>query len=100
MENKITKERISSKKKTEIVLELLRGVSIEELGRKNKVAVYEIGTWRQQFIEHGSMGFKKRPNDSKVSELERIIGKQQMEIELLKKKKTAFGKQKDNSSRP
>lgn len=92
MENKSKRLRISSKKKTEIVLELLRGVSLEELSRLNKVAVHEITAWRDAFIESGSKGFRRGKKDSTQSELERIIGKQQMEIELLKKKKTAFGK--------
>jgi transposase len=92
MENKSKKVRISSKKKTEIVLDLLRGISIEELSRLNKVAVHEITAWRNAFVENGSKGLKRGKKDSNQSELERIIGKQQMEIELLKKKKTAFGK--------
>jgi transposase-like protein len=97
MENKIKRRRISVKKKTEIVLELLRGASIEELSRQNKVAVHELTRWREQFIENGSLACKKSRNDSKVSELERIIGQQHIEIELLKKKTKGFGKIKDNS---
>lgn len=89
MENKVKRLRISSNKKTEIVLELLRGASLEELSRINKVAVHEITAWRNVFIESGSKGFKNVKKDGNQSELERIIGKQQMEIELLKKKKTA-----------
>ena len=97
MENKIKKSRISSKRKTEIVLELLRGASIEVLSRQNKVAVHQLTQWREQFIKHGSMGFKKSGNDTKVSELERIIGQQHIEIELLKKKTNGFGKTNGNS---
>ena len=97
MENKIGKGRISSKKKTEIVLELLRGISLEELSRKNKVAAHEITEWRDTFIKNGSYGFKRQNKGAKQAELERIIGRQQMEIELLKKKKTAFGKITGNS---
>jgi len=97
MENKNKTRRISSIKKTEIVLELLRGVSIEELSRQNKVAVHELVQWRAKFIENGSIGFKTIPKDSKVSELERIIGQQHIEIELLKKKQSGFGKIKSNS---
>ena len=97
MENKSKRVRISSKKKTDIVLELLRGVSLEELSRQNKVAVHEVTAWREAFIESGSKGFRRTKMDSKQSELERIVGKQQMEIELLKKKKTLFGKTKGNS---
>ncbi len=97
MENKSRKKRVSSKKKTEIVLELLRGGSIEELSRTNKVAVHELTSWREQFIATGSSAFKKVPRDSKVSDLERIIGRQHLEIELLKKKKTVYGKTNANS---
>jgi transposase len=97
MENKSKKTRVSSKKKTEIVLDLLRGVSLEELSRLNKVAVHEITAWRDAFVENGSKGFRQARKDGKQSELERIIGKQQMEIELLKKKKTVFGKTQGNT---
>ncbi len=97
MDNKIKITRLSSTKKTEIVLELLRGASIEELSRQNKIAVHELSKWRELFIENGSKGFKKLPKDSKVHELERIIGQQHMEIELLKKKQMGFGRIKSNS---
>ena len=94
MENKTKRTRKSSIKKTEIVLELLRGASIEELSRKNKVAVHELTNWRETFIQHGSSGFKKKPQDTMRHELERLIGRQQLEIELLKKKKTVYGRAK------
>jgi len=87
MEKNLQKTRLSTKKKTEIVLELLRGASIEELSRTNKVAVHQINQWRDKFIQSGTSGLNKQPKDTKVSELERIVGRQQMEIELLKKKK-------------
>ena len=97
MENKNKKSRMSSNKKTEIVLELLRGASIEELSRTYKVAVHELTQWRDKFIEKGSESFKKQPVDSKICELERVIGQQHLEIELLKKKTSKIGKVKDNS---
>ncbi len=96
MEKNIQKTRLSTKKKTEIVLELLRGASIEELSRTNKVAVYQINQWRDRFIQSGSSGLHKQKKDTKVSELERIVGRQQMEIELLKKKKPHSGSQHAN----
>jgi len=86
MENSIKKTRLSTKKKTEIVLDLLRGTSVEELSRTNKVAVHQITQWRDSFIQSGTLSLHKQRKDTKISELERIIGRQQMEIELLKKK--------------
>ena len=78
--------RISSRKKTELVVELLRGSSIEELCRTNKIPVHQLSQWRDVFIKAGSNGFKKQAVKSREAELERIIGRQQLEIELLKKK--------------
>lgn len=92
------KGRVSSKKKKEMVLALLRGESIEELCRVNSVAVYELTGWRDHFLEKGAEIFKRQKNTSdRESELERIIGRQQMEIELLKKKTLVFGMKKGNS---
>jgi transposase-like protein len=96
MDKNIKKTRLSNKKKSEIVLEVLRGVSIEELSRTNKVAVYQINQWRDKFIQQGTASLHRQRKDTKVSELERIIGRQQMEIELLKKKKTLYGNRHEN----
>ena len=46
----------------------------------------EIDSWRNEFIENGRKGFKKDPNNSKLSEAQRKIGQLEMEIELIKKK--------------
>lgn len=93
MEDNKVKRRISGKQKTEIVLALLRGDSIEELSRTHHLAVHEITTWRDVFLQFGSKGFKRRSRKGdRESELERIIGRQQMDIELLKKKARGFGK--------
>ena len=93
MEEQKPKRRISRKQKTEIVLALLRGDSIEELSRTHHLAVHEITTWRDVFIQFGSEGFKRRSGKGgRESELERIIGRQQMDIELLKKRTRGFGK--------
>lgn len=93
MEEQKSKRRISRKQKVEIVLALLRGESIEELSRTHHLAVHEITAWRDIFLQYGSEGFKRRSGKSnRESELERIIGRQQMDIELLKKKTRGFGK--------
>nr|MDA3906432.1 hypothetical protein [Bacteroidales bacterium] len=83
--------------KVETVLSLLRGDSIEELSRILKVGVHEVNSWKETFLSHGESGFKqvtKKPN--RESELERIIGRQQIEIELLKKKMRPYGKTPEN----
>jgi len=79
------KKRLSSKIKTEMVLNVLRGESMDEISRKYGVTVAQLSDWRDSFIANGTNGFKKKPENSRVLELERMVGKQQMKIELLKK---------------
>jgi len=93
MEKRKYKTRISRQIKIETVLSLLRGESLEELSRNLKVGVNEVNSWKENFLAHGELGFKKgtkKPN--REPELERIIGRQQVEIELLKKKMRPYGK--------
>ena len=86
------KTRFTTKIKTEIVLTLLRGESIEALSRKHGVTIADLSLWRDQFIEQGAHGFKRQPDDSRLKEAERMIGKLQMELELTKKKNELLAK--------
>ncbi len=98
MAERVKSRRISKNQKTEIVLALLRGESIEELSRTNSVAVYQIAKWRDSFLDGGSKGLMRQTkNSGREAELERIIGRQQMEIELLKKKTKGFGRNNGNT---
>lgn len=80
------KNYLTSKKKTEIVIALLRGEDIEFLSRKHEVTISEISQWRDLFISNGENGFKRDPEQSKLQKAERLIGQLQMELELTKKK--------------
>lgn len=80
------RKNITSKIKTEIVLSMLRGEDAELLSRKHNVTVADLSSWRDQFIENGTTGFKRKPEDSKLGAAERKIGQLQMELELTKKK--------------
>ena len=92
MEKNQRKKRISRKQKVEIVLQILRGESLEELSRNHEVSINELHQWRDLFLAYGESGFIKTRDNKRESELEMIIGKQQMEIELLKKKMRPYGK--------
>lgn len=97
MEKRKYKTRISRQTKVETVLSLLRGDSIEELSRRLKVGVHEVNLWKETFLSHGESGFKKvTKKPDRESELERLIGRQQIEIELLKKKMKPYGKIPEN----
>ena len=52
------KTRFTTKIKTEIVLSLLRGESMEAASRKYGVTIADLSFWRDQFVEHGADGFK------------------------------------------
>jgi len=79
--------RWSAKKKAELVLQLLRGESIDVLSRENCLPVSIITEWRDQFLEGGLSGFKRMSRqEGKLAESQKIIGKLQMELELYKKK--------------
>lgn len=83
----------TSKRKTEVVLQLLRGEDIETLSRQNEVTVADLSQWRDKFLSNGANGFKRSPESSKLKEAERLIGQLQMELELTKKKNELIKKQ-------
>ena len=87
-------QRQTSKFKAQVVLELLKGETLEELSRKYAVTMAEINTWRDEFIQNGTDGFKRKPEDSKLSHAERKIGQLELEIELIKKKNALVEKLK------
>jgi transposase InsO family protein/transposase-like protein len=88
------KQRRTSKFKAQVVLELLKGGSLEELSRKYAVTMSEINAWRDEFIQNGTDGFKRKPEEAKLSRAERKIGQLEMELELVKKKECHSGKSK------
>ena len=86
------KREIAIETKISIVLEGLRGeTSIAELCRKHKISEATYYKWRDKFLEGGKNAFLKSGNsdikhyEEKISELERIIGKQAIHLEILKK---------------
>ena len=44
--------------KTEVVLRLLRGESLEELSRELKVEAHRLAAWREDFLVAGRQGLK------------------------------------------
>lgn len=47
--------------------------------------------------QNGTDGFKRKPEQSQLGRYERVIGRQQMHIELLKKKRDSFGRTQGTS---
>lgn len=80
------KERMSTNKKMELVLQLLRGESMDELCRIHQVTASQLNEWREIFINKGKDGFRKNPDDRRLRDAQAVIGKQAIELELYKKK--------------
>jgi len=80
------KDYWTSKRKTEVVLQLLRGEDMETLSRKYEVPISNVSQWRDTFLNNGENGFKRSPESLKLHQAERLIGQLQMELELIKKK--------------
>src|SRR4029453_16986506 len=81
--------RWSAGKKTEVVLRLLRGESLEELSRELQVEAHRLAAWRGDFLAAGSQGLKgqrsdRSPDDRALRQAERKIGQLTMENEILR----------------
>ena len=78
----------SSRVKFQAVLEVIKGKSVGEIARAYGFHPTMFSKWRRKFEEQGYQVFdegKKDESKSKIDELTRLIGKKEVEIELLKK---------------
>jgi len=80
----------SAKVKFQAVLEVLKGEkTIVEIARSWNVHPATIRNWRDEFMQKGpevfTQGQDSKKSEEKVSELQKIIGQQTVEIALLKK---------------
>ena len=81
--------RWSSKRKTEVVLRLLRGEPLDEVSRDVGVTASRLTRWRDDFLAAGQSGLMTREADSRDEEIKSLktkLGDQLMTIELLEGK--------------
>jgi transposase-like protein len=81
--------RWSSRRKTEVVLRVLRGEDLDAVSRELGVTAGTMAQWREQFLVSGQSGLKSRPADERDDELGRLrakIGELTMENELLRER--------------
>ncbi len=90
-------KRWSAKRKQEVVLRLLRGESLDALSRETGRPAAELSRWRDDFLEAGLAGLKRRSDDPKVAALERelkrakrLVGELMMDKELLEMRIARF----------
>lgn len=81
--------RWSVRRKSEAVLRMLGGESVESLSREFGVEPYRLERWRDKALSGMESGLKEREGDPTSQELDRAnkkIGELTMEIELLRKR--------------
>lgn len=89
MSKPISRKKHSAKIKFQVVLEALMGKNrIMEISRSYGINPTLISKWRKDFLEKGHLVFEQgtpsQEMGKKVDDLQRIIGKKEVEIELLK----------------
>jgi transposase-like protein len=79
--------RWSSRRKTEVVLRVLRGEDLDALSRELGVTAATLAHWRDQFLAGGQAAVRSRPADERDEEIARLrskVGELTMENELLR----------------
>jgi transposase-like protein len=64
--------RWSAKRKTSVVLELLRGADAESTSRKHRVTIATLSDWRERFLAGGEATLKSREIDTEEEEIKRL----------------------------
>jgi transposase-like protein len=88
-----TRKKFSNEFKAKVVMEALKGYkSLNELAREYQVHPNAIGNWKKEVLEslpeifNNKRGPKTEANSELIDQLYKQIGKQQVELEWLKKK--------------
>jgi transposase len=85
----MARRKYSSSFKFQVVLETLRSERTDaEIAREHQVHPVTVGNWRRKFLENGPKLFggdnALRECQKRVADLERLLGKKEVEIALLK----------------
>jgi len=84
------KTKYTSKFKFDRVIESLKKGSVSEIARQYGFGVNLLSKWRMDFLSKGHVVFESKPDQDvvklqkKVSQLEQIIGKKEIELNLIK----------------
>jgi transposase len=80
--------RYSPKVKFQAVVELLGGKDVSQVARAYGIHPTSLGHWRKKFLESGPEVFSAestaREYEKRIKELERLVGKKEVEIAFLK----------------
>ncbi len=85
----LSRRKFSKEFKLSAVRRLEAGDTIAQVARACEVHPSDLHRWRRELREHGERAFAgagvRRQEEGRVAELERKIGRQQMEIDFLKR---------------
>ena len=88
----------SAEEKMAIVLEGIKGTkSVADICREHKISQALYYRWRDKFLEGGKKAlvngsFEDKAYKAEIEKLQKIIGKQAIQIEILKKTEELLGK--------
>jgi transposase-like protein len=92
--------------KFETVLEALRGEkSSAQICRERDISETLLSRWKQDFVSKGPEVFENKANgkgselEARIAELERLVGRQALELEILKKAGALLGSGWNGSGR-
>jgi transposase-like protein len=97
------REKFSPEFKVQVVLEILSGAkSAAEVCREHGLRSQLISKWRAHFVERAASIFEERngllpAEKARIAELERLAGRQALEIEVLKKASSMLGSRRSAS---
>jgi transposase-like protein len=85
-----SRRKFNAEFKTQVVLQVVSGEkSLAEVCREHQLTAQMVGNWKQQFLAHASRAFDGEAASSgeqdRIAELERMVGKLTMELEIAKK---------------
>src|SRR5262245_25019569 len=77
-------ERWSAARKTELVLQLLRGEALDAVSRESQVPAHELEIWKRIFLEQGTRGLRIQgePEERELTLARAKIGELMMRLEL------------------
>ena len=87
----LKRKKYTSEFKTKIVLAVLsEKMSVTQASKKYKIKPQVISRWKTEFLEKAPQVFSIKNNaqtdsEEKIEELERMVGKLTMQLEILKK---------------
>lgn len=93
------RRRFSPEFKAQVVLEVLSGAkSGAQVCREYGIRSQLLSKWKAKFLENAALAFEegREPNTedkARIAELERLAGRQALELEILKKASSIFRSQ-------